>query len=232
MNCIKCNSKIRFQNIALENNEAKCLLCNTKFHIADEIVDEIVDSINISNPSCDIQARTEGENILFYASTKTWMSFLFLPITAILLFLNLIFISIVLRSFSWLYLGLTIGFLIALISMFWLCIMSLIGKVELTFEGFNLKIFSGFWKIGTTKNIELKKVKDVEVGFKYDDDGDALYDHITLLMDRGNYSFKPILFNDSFEFLVHILKKAIFYAKSNRTLKLDLNLLHHLIENK
>ena len=232
MKCSKCNTDIKFQNISLENYKAKCLQCNTNFHVSEKTMSDFVGSIDISNPPRNIQARNVAGEVVFSGNTRTWMSCIFIPVTVILLLLDLFLTGLLLRDFSLIYLVFVTGFSIALIAMFWLCIMSLIGRVELTFQNTKLRIFNGFWKIGITKNIELQKIKDVEIGFTYNEDGHGTYHRLILLTGGKNYSFQPLLFDISFEFLFHLLKKAIFYAKFDKTLELELNLLKHLIELK
>lgn len=173
MNCPKCNSELKKENINIQSNIAQCNACDTVFKISDNLERYADDEFDTNNPPQGAWKNNAFNKIIIGATTRSPIAFFLVPFMLIWSGGSLGGIygsQIISGKFSLFESLFGIPFLIGSIIFWSLALMAIWGKVELTLDNRGGKIFTGIGKIGINKKFlwsEISRIEEKQTNFRY-----------------------------------------------------------------
>lgn len=218
MNCPKCKTEIRKENINIMTDVGQCQNCELIFKISENLSNDIDDGFDITMPPKGTWIRRELNHVVIGATTRSPISFFLVPFMVVWSGGSIggIYGSQILNGDFNPFMSLFgIPFLMGSIIFWSLAFMAIWGKVELTLDKLGGKIFTGVGSIGLTKRFtwdEITTVKENQSKFRYPGS------HGEEIQLEGN---KRISFGNGVNasrryYLYRALKSIIGKAKSNK----------------
>ena len=173
MNCPKCNSEIKNENINIQSDIAQCNNCDAIFKISSNIGEYLDDNFNINNSPKGTWIYNDFNKTIIGATTRSPIAFFLVPFMLIWSGGSLggIYGSQIRNGEFDLFLSLFgIPFLIGSIIFWSLALMAIWGKVELTLDNRGGKVFTGIGKLGINKNFlwnDISKIEEKQTNFRY-----------------------------------------------------------------
>jgi hypothetical protein len=173
MNCPKCNTEIRKENINIMTDVGQCQNCNHVFKISENLDNDIYDGFDINNPPKGTWIRRELNQLVIGATTRSPIAFFIVPFMVVWSGGSIGGIygsQIINGEFNPLMSLFGIPFLIGSIIFWSFALMSIWGKVEVTLDKFGGKTFTGVGSIGLTKTFtwdEISTIKENQSNLRY-----------------------------------------------------------------
>lgn len=173
MKCPKCNSEILNKNINIQTDVAQCNKCMNIFKISEQIESNFDDGFDINNPPNGSWIITQMNETVVGATTKSPVAFFLVPFMLIWSGGSIGGIygtQILSGEFDLIMSLFGIPFLIGSFVFWSFALMTIWGKVELTFDNQGGKIFTGVGNIGIVKKFiwdDIATIKEKRSNFHY-----------------------------------------------------------------
>lgn len=161
MNCPKCRAEIPNTNINIQTDMAHCFHCGHIYKISESIHISAYDNFNISEPPKGAWYQHDFDTTTIGASTQSLAAFFLVPFMLVWSGISLggIYGSQIIRGEFNLGSSLFgIPFILGSIFFWGMTLMTIFGKIELTFNQQGGKVFTGIGKLGFTKNFEWQNI--------------------------------------------------------------------------
>lgn len=161
MNCPKCKSHIKTENINIKTDVAQCLHCETIFNLSENKNTFFDDNFEPNNAPNGTWCKTERNKTIIGATTRSPIAFFLVPFMLIwsggslTMFYGSQFAN---GEFNLVQSLLDIPFIIGSLVFWSIAIMSIWGKVELTLDNKGGKVFTGVGSIGLAKKFVWNEV--------------------------------------------------------------------------
>jgi len=238
MNCPKCQSRIPNENINIVTDVAQCEECRFLFKISENLssskssgyTEEVDSNFNINKPPNGAWIREESDALVIGATTRSAMAFFLVPFMIIWSGGSLGGIyggQIATGEFNLLFSLFGIPFILGSILFWGLAFMFIIGKVEVTVDHTEGRVFTGIGKIGLTKRFELHEVTSAREETVVGNKGNR--SQKILLEGQKRISFGTFLNDSRRYYILKSIQKILSDKKSNRNF-LKVNLFNHLVD--
>ncbi len=173
MNCPKCKSEIKKEDINIMTDVGQCHYCEHIFKISENLSSEVDDGFDIDTPPQGTWIRRELDHIVIGATTRSALAFFLVPFMIVWSGGSIggIYGSQIISGEFDLFMSLFgIPFLIGSILFWTLTLMVIWGKVELTLDKLGGKIFTGIGSLGLTKRFtwdEITAVRENDLTHRY-----------------------------------------------------------------
>lgn len=238
MNCPSCRSQVPNENINIAANIAQCEACDLVFKISDTVAptksslsssQDIDLSFDINNPPKGVWIRNKSGQLIIHSTTRSAIAFFLVPFMLVWSGGSLggIYGPQILSGEFNLFLSLFgIPFLLGSVLFWGIALMSIWGKVVITLDNNDGRIFTGIGKIGYTKRFALDKIKTVR---EEETRGNKGATQRTILLEgQERVSFGSNL-SDSRRYYVLKTLQLIVDNKSKNKSFLNIDLSNHLI---
>lgn len=237
MNCPTCKSRIPSENINISADIAQCAECGLVFKISENIgsnpkpkEEEIDPNFDISNPPSGAWIKQEQGELIIGVSTRSPLAFFLVPFMLVWSGGSLggIYGTQIMEGRFDLFMSLFgIPFLLGSVIFWAVALMAIWGKVEITLDHADGKIFTGIGKLGLTKHFSLNDISSVKESQTIGNKGSISYN--IALEGKDRISFGTGLNDSKRYYLLNAMKKILNDKKHNRNfLKQDLS--KHLIQ--
>lgn len=166
MNCPNCNAVLLSENINIQTDIAKCVMCHEIFKVSLNVFNE-QDTFDVNEKPSGTWLKKEFNQTVLGATTRSPIAFFMVPfmivwsVGAIGGIYGTQIASGKFDLFSSLF---GIPFIIGALVFWSLALMSINGKVELTLSNEGGKIFTGFGKIGFKNEFKWKDISTITEG--------------------------------------------------------------------
>ncbi len=173
MNCPKCSTEIKNENINIATDIGQCQNCNYIFKISENFSSDLEDGFDINNPPKGTWIRRDLDQVVIGATTRSPIAFFLVPFMIVWSGGSIggIYGSQILSGEFNPFMSLFgIPFLIGSIIFWSLALMTIFGKVELTLDRLGGKAFTGVGNIGLTRRFtwdEISVVRENQSKFRY-----------------------------------------------------------------
>lgn len=219
MNCPKCKTEIKKENINIMTDVGQCQNCGHIFKISENLSSDIADDgFDINNPPQGAWISRELNQVVIGVTTRSPIAFFLVPFMVVWSGGSIggIYGSQLIKGEFDLFMSLFgIPFLIGSIIFWSLAFMAIWGKVELTFDKLGGKVFTGVGNVGLTKKFtwdEISTVKENQSNFRYPGSQGG----VILLEGRKRISFGMGVNESRRYYLYRTLKDIISKVKANK----------------
>jgi len=173
MNCPKCNSEIKIENINIQSNTAQCNSCDNIFKISENLGEYLDSEFDISNSPKGTWTYNEYNKTIIGATTRSPIAFFLVPFMLIWSggsLGGLYGTQIKSGEFDLFQSLFGIPFIIGSVIFWSIALMTIWGKVELTLDNRGGKIFTGIGKIGMNKIFlwsEISRIEEKQANIRY-----------------------------------------------------------------
>lgn len=238
MKCPRCQSPIPNQNINIATDVAQCEECHLVFKISENLSsksrthrEEALDAnFNIGDPPKGAWIRQGSNELIIGATTRSYMALFLVPFMIIWSGGSLGGIygsQIMMGEFNLMMSLFGIPFLLGSILFWSIALMTVVGKVEITLDHTDGKVFTGVGKIGYTKRFELSEIQTVRESQSSGRRGSSTYS--IALEGQRRITFGTLLNESRRYYLLKVLQKVVTDKANNRNF-LTPNLMRHLIK--
>ena len=182
MNCPKCDAVIANENINIQKDIAKCELCNHVFTISEIVAPKIKFDPNL--PPEGTWYTNDFETTTVGSTTRSKAAFFLVPFMMVWSGFSLGGIygtQIISGKFNPIFALFGIPFVIGTVVLGAYVIMTIAGKIEITYNNEGGKIFTGVGKIGFTKSFLWKDINTIEESLSNMKSGSSNYYQINLI---------------------------------------------------
>lgn len=238
MNCPTCKSRIPNENLNIAADIAQCSECDLVFKISEHLggtpsskkEEEIDPNFDISNPPKGAWMNQDQGELVIGVSTRSPIAFFLVPFMLIWSGGSLggIYGSQIATGQFDIFMSLFgIPFLLGSVIFWAVALMAIWGKVEITLDHSDGKIFTGIGKIGLTKRFALNDISTVKETEVRGTKGSISYN--IALEGKDLITFGTGLNDSKRYYLFNAMKKILHDKKHNKNfLKQDLS--KHLIQ--
>lgn len=209
MNCPKCDSLIANENINIQKDIAKCTVCNNVFIISDIVSPKIKFDPNF--PPDGTWYTNDFETTVVGATTKSKAAFFLIPFMIVWSGFSLGGIygsQIISGNFNPILALFGIPFIIGTLVLGAYVLMTIVGKIEVTFNNDGGKIFTGIGKIGITKTFAWKDINVIEESLSNIRQGSRTYRQISLIGQKRT-SFGSGLSDERRYYIMSVLQNHL-----------------------
>lgn len=213
MKCLKCNTELKPEDINIQRDIAKCYKCGDVFTITTKLTPQRKFDVNLPPQGAwhinDFVTTTVG------ASTRSPLAFFIVPFMIVWSGFALGGIygqQIASGKFNLIMSLFGIPFAVGAIVFWAIAMMSIFGKIVVTFDNVGGKIFTGIGKVGFTKSfnwIDVDKIEETSSNVKYNGKNSP---HITLLGQKRT-SFGSGLNDERRYFILSVLTSYLYSLK-------------------
>lgn len=213
MNCPKCEAIIATENINIQKDIAKCSLCNSVFVISEIITPKSKFDPNI--PPSGAWYSNDFETTVVGSTTRSNAAYFLIPFMIVWSGFSLGGIygtQLITKSFNPILAIFGVPFIFGTVILSAFVIMSIAGKVEITYNNEGGKIFTGVGKIGFNKSFLWKDIQTIEEGISTIKRGSKNYFQINLIGQK-RISFGAGLTPERRYYIMSVLRN---YLKNRR----------------
>jgi hypothetical protein len=234
MNCPKCTAPIPPQNTNISTDIGQCPECNFIFRISEHVGEKALpadlSNFDITDPPKGAWIEQHETDVQLGSTTRSVAAFFLFPFMCIWSGGSLggIYGSQIINGEFDLVMSLFgIPFLLGSILFWGITLMAIVGKVVVSINSYELKVFTGVGKIGRTQRIDLDKIDHVTEQTTRGSKGSST---TTILLEgQRNLSFGSGLSLDRRKFLLKSLQKIV-HDKNNGIDFIHQDLSQHLID--
>lgn len=239
MNCPTCKSRIPNENLNIASDIAQCPACDLVFKISEHVgggksasekESEVDPNFNISDPPKGAWINQDQGELVLGVSTRSPIAFFLVPFMLVWSGGSLggIYGSQIAAGEFDLFMSLFgIPFLLGSVIFWAVALMAIWGKVEITLDHSDGKVFTGLGKIGMTKHFSLNEITAVKENEVRGSKGSISYN--IALEGKDRITFGTGLNDSKRYYLFNAMKKILHDKKHNKNfLKQDLS--KHLIQ--
>lgn len=210
--CLKSRQKIPAVDTDADDDIAFCRSCNYSFSFAELLKKSSAQGMGILQVPDGAWYRQTGNGFEIGATTRSWIGFVLVPCLAIWPLLILNFYAKWLKSGT----GFSFGFFMVVLILFALpsllptsvILMYLAGKVVVSVESGEGRIFTGVGPLGWTRRFKWNSIKRVRKGWTtYQVNGS--HQPLIELEREKRVRFGSLLKNERREFMMAVLKKKL-----------------------
>ncbi len=209
MNCPKCNAVIANENINIQKDIAKCDLCNHVFTISEIVAPKIKFDPNL--PPEGTWYTNDFETTIVGSTTRSKAAFFLVPFMMVWSGFSLGGIygtQIISGKFNPIFALFGIPFVIGTFVLGAYVIMTIAGKIEITYNNEGGKIFTGVGKIGFTKSFLWKDINTIEESLSNMKSGSSNYYQINLIGQK-RISFGSGLSDERRYYIMSVLRNHL-----------------------
>lgn len=209
MNCPKCDAVIANENINIQKDIAKCELCNHVFMISEMVAPKTKFDPNL--PPQGTWYTNDFENTIVGSTTRSKAAFFLVPFMVVWSGFSLGGIygtQIISGKFNPIFALFGIPFIIGTVVLGAYVIMTIAGKIEITFNSEGGKIFTGVGKIGFTKSFLWKDINTIEESLSNMRSGSSNYYQINLIGQK-RISFGSGLSDERRYYIMSVLRNHL-----------------------
>lgn len=226
MKCPKCNYKILQENLNIYTDVAHCNNCGNVFKISENLGEEI-ENFNTNDLPAGTWYLNEFEKVIIGGTTRSPIAFFLVPFMLVWSGFSLGGLygsQIISRQFDLFKSLFGIPFLIGSVVFGFVTLLTICGKVELTYDRDGGTVFTGVGRIGFKKKFLWKEISKIEAKASLNNQNlIGGYGSVIVMEGKSQISFGAGLNQERRYYILKSLQKAYFqtiktgyFKKNNR----------------